>query len=106
MKQCKLENNKDTVRERYSMIFDIMALLIVKETANNDDDITGRKAMQAVGIGRANTQFDGQCNFLCSPLFPLAIITSNSITKMGQRKSSSLKNLMSNGFLDLLYPVE
>ena len=34
------------------MIFDIMALLIVKETANNDDDITGRKAMQAVGIGR------------------------------------------------------
>ena len=105
MKQCKLENNKDTVRERYSMIFDIMALLIVKETANNDD-ITGRKAMQADGIGRANTQFDGQCNFLCSPLFPLAIITSNSITKMAQRKSSMLKNLMSNGFLDLLHPVE
>ena len=49
MKQCKLENNKDTVRERYSMIFDIVALLIVKETANNDD---GRKAMQAGGIGR------------------------------------------------------
>ena len=67
MKQCKLENNKDTVRERYSMIFDIMALLIVKETANNDDDIASQKAMQAVGIGRANTQFDGQCNFLCSP---------------------------------------
>ena len=34
------------------MIFDIMALLIVKETANNDDDITGRKAMQAVEIRR------------------------------------------------------
>ena len=71
MKQCKLDNNKDTVRERYSMIFDITALLIVKETANNDDDITSRKAMQASGIGRANTQFDGQCNFLCSP--PISI---------------------------------
>ena len=34
------------------MIFDIMALLIAKETANNDDDITGRKAMQAVEIRR------------------------------------------------------
>ena len=83
-----------------------MALLIVKEMANNDDDITGRKAMQAVGIGRANTQFDGQCNFLCSPLFPLAIITSDSITKLGQRKSSSLINLMSNGFIDILHPVD
>ena len=53
------------------MIFDIMALLIAKETANNDDDIASQKAMQAVGIGRANTQFDGQCNFLCSP--PISI---------------------------------
>ena len=71
MKQCNLKNNENTVTEIYSMIFDIMALLIVKETANNDDDIASQKAMQAVGIGRANTQFDGQCNFLCSP--PISI---------------------------------
>ena len=33
---------------------------------DNDDNIGG-KAMQASGIGTANTQFDSQCNFPCNP---------------------------------------
>ena len=100
-KLCSEWNWKIT--EKYCKILKIQKIL--KSGENNDDDITGRKAMQADGIGRANTQFDGQCNFLCSPLFPLAIITSNSITKMAQRKSSSLINLMSNGlmFINIMY---
>ena len=37
---------------------------------DNDDNIGG-KAMQASGIGTANTQFDSQCNFPCNP--PISI---------------------------------
>ena len=66
-KLCSEWNWKIT--EKYCKILKIQKIL--KSGENNDDDITGRKAMQADGIGRANTQFDGQCNFLCSP--PISI---------------------------------